>query len=107
MNFLVSWSLLVMNEQDAFWLLCCIVEDLCPGFYSNTMLGIKGAQGVLEILVQQNLPELSSHMKKINVSLALLCAKWFLLLYLNSLPSEVGGYFDFDFDFDFDFNFDF
>ena len=38
MNFVAGFLLLFMNEEDAFWCLCTIVEDLLPGYFSHAMV---------------------------------------------------------------------
>ena len=38
MNFVAGCLLLFMDEEDAFWSLACIIEDLLPGYYSTAMI---------------------------------------------------------------------
>ena len=38
MNFVAGSLLLLMDEEDAFWSLAVIVEDLLPGYFSLQML---------------------------------------------------------------------
>ena len=38
MNFLTALLLLLMEEEAAFWCLAAIVEDILPGYFTNTML---------------------------------------------------------------------
>ena len=38
MNFVAGCLLLFMDEEDAFWSLAVIVEDLLPGYFSLQML---------------------------------------------------------------------
>jgi len=34
--------LLFMEEEDTFWMMCAIIEDLLPAsYYSSTLLGIQ------------------------------------------------------------------
>jgi len=34
--------LLFMEEEDAFWMLCTIIEDLLPAsYYSSTLIGVQ------------------------------------------------------------------
>ena len=40
MNFVVAILLLIMAEEDAFWLLASIVEDVLPGFYHPSLIGV-------------------------------------------------------------------
>jgi hypothetical protein len=38
MNFVAGCLLLFMDEEDAFWSLACIIEDLLPGYFSMAMV---------------------------------------------------------------------
>ncbi|KAJ1472899.1 rab-GTPase-TBC domain-containing protein [Baffinella frigidus] len=35
MNFVAATLLLVLEEDDAFWVLCCVLEDIVPGYLLN------------------------------------------------------------------------
>lgn len=47
MNFIAALLLLMMEEEPAFWCLGAMVEDVLPGYYSNTMLASAVDQAVL------------------------------------------------------------
>lgn len=38
MNFVAACLLLFMDEEDAFWALAVIIEDLLPGYFSTAMV---------------------------------------------------------------------
>lgn len=51
--------LLFLEEEDAFWMMCAIVEDLLPAsYFSTTLLGVQTDQRVLRHLIVQYLPRL-------------------------------------------------
>ena len=51
--------LLFLEEDDAFWMMCAIVEDLLPAsYFSTTLLGVQTDQRVLRHLIVQYLPRL-------------------------------------------------
>eukprot|EP01118_Nematostelium_gracile_P004675 TRINITY_DN1557_c0_g1_i7.p1 TRINITY_DN1557_c0_g1~~TRINITY_DN1557_c0_g1_i7.p1 ORF type:complete len:360 (+),score=67.38 TRINITY_DN1557_c0_g1_i7:107-1081(+) len=89
MNFLAGFLLLfVEEEEDAFWLLVQIVEDIGSGFYAKNMMGIQISQRILEEMVKEKLPDIEIHAKNLGVSMPLLVTKWFMCLYIDSLPAE-------------------
>ena len=88
MNFLVAMLLLHMDEEDAFWVLAAIVEDLVPGHYTSKMTGMHIDQRVFESLLAERLPRLDAHLKKYSVPLAPITYQWFLCLFVNTLPLE-------------------
>ncbi|PRP86455.1 hypothetical protein PROFUN_05374 [Planoprotostelium fungivorum] len=88
MNFIAAFALLFLDEEDAFWLLATIVEDLCAGIWSRTMMNIQVDALVLAELTKEKLPELNKHFEKIHMSLLLLVTKWFMCVFVGILPTE-------------------
>lgn len=51
--------LLFLEEEDAFWMMCAIIEDLLPAsYFSTTLLGVQTDQRVLRHFIVQYLPRL-------------------------------------------------
>lgn len=88
MNFLAAVLLHHMEEEEAFWVLVAMLEELIPQFHTRTMSGSRAEQRVFADLVQQKLPVLFSHMQHLGVDFLPFTLKWFLCLFLNTLPFE-------------------
>lgn len=88
MNFLAAVLLHHMEEEEAFWVLVAMVEELIPQFHTRTMSGSRAEQRVFADLVQQKLPVLFTHMQNLGVDFQPFTLKWFLCLFLNTLPFE-------------------
>ena len=41
MNYIAAFLLLFMNEEEAFWMLTTIVEDIMTDYYSKDMSGLQ------------------------------------------------------------------
>lgn len=55
----VSCLLLFLEEEDALWMMCALIEDLLPpSYFSSTLLGVQTDQRVLRQLIVQYLPRL-------------------------------------------------
>jgi hypothetical protein len=53
---IASSLLLLMEEEDAFWMLCTIVEDILPAsYYSSTLLGKWYFLLYLDIQIEHNI----------------------------------------------------
>ena len=53
-----------MEEEDAFWMMCAIIEDLVPAsYYSSSLLGVQADQRVLRQLMVSYLPEIDQLLK--------------------------------------------
>merc|ERR1712217_881858 len=89
MNFIAAMLLQYESEENAFWMLCSIVEDLLPqGYYSPSLHGLRVDLKVFDALVAQYLPNLERHISQCEVDLSPIIMNWFLCLYVNTLPSE-------------------
>ena len=58
---MVANLLLFLEEEEAFWTMCALIEDLVPvAYFSGTLLGVQADQRVLRQLVSQYLPQLDA-----------------------------------------------
>lgn len=82
--------LLLFEEEDAFWLMSMIIEDILPAsYYSHTLLGVQADIKVLNQLISTYLPQLDQHFKKHDIELSLICLNWFLTIFTNVLHIKV------------------
>ena len=56
MNFVCGMLLLLLEEEDAYWVMVTILEKHTPTYYSGNLLGNMADQKVLEALLKENLP---------------------------------------------------
>lgn len=78
-----------MEEEEAFWTLCMIIECLLPLDYYACMVGILVDQGVLKKLISKTLPNLWETLVKHKVDPNLFTVQWFVCLFAQSLDLEV------------------
>jgi len=89
MNVLAGWLLLVMkNEEDAFWILCAIVEKACPRYYTPSMVGCQVDIRIFTDILQRVYPQLYKMFETIGLSLPVATTRWFLCLFVTVVPSE-------------------
>lgn len=93
MNFLTGFLLLATkDEEDSFWLLTALVENIFPGYYSRTMSGSRIDIRVLGSLVNHSCPQLIQHFANQYVNLALIGTKWCICLFIGNFPTDVKFY---------------
>lgn len=87
MNNLAATLLLVhSNEEDAFWDLVRIIEEMLPeGWFTAPLLVAQADQRVLLDLVERFLPDVAAHLLDTDVDLSLISFGWFLSLFTDSL----------------------
>jgi len=84
MGVICATLLLLFEEEDAFWMMCSIVEDLLPGqYYSVSLFGVQVDIRVFRYLIQQYLPNIHKLFNEHDIDLTLICFQWFLTLYSN------------------------
>ncbi|KAL5018571.1 hypothetical protein ScPMuIL_004293 [Solemya velum] len=82
--------LLFLEEEDAFWMICTIIEDLLPAsYYSSTLIGIQADQRVLRQLIISYLPDLDLVLKEHDIELSLISLHWFLTLFASVVHMKV------------------
>ena len=96
MNLVTSTLLLVhADEEEAFWLLCALIEKILPAeFFSPTLLSSRACPLVLLDYVKELMPKLHDHLVELGVDLGAICFSWFLSLFTDCLPIEVRGHSD-------------
>eukprot|EP00294_Goniomonas_avonlea_P016156 CAMPEP_0114565478 /NCGR_PEP_ID=MMETSP0114-20121206/14329_1 /TAXON_ID=31324 /ORGANISM="Goniomonas sp, Strain m" /LENGTH=596 /DNA_ID=CAMNT_0001751723 /DNA_START=15 /DNA_END=1805 /DNA_ORIENTATION=+ len=89
LNYLAAMLLLFVNEEEAFWTLCVVVEDMLPpSYYAPTMDAALADQSALEDCVRACLPTLMARVGEQQVELRLITLEWFLCIFVNCLPLE-------------------
>ncbi|KAL7288961.1 hypothetical protein TKK_0016922 [Trichogramma kaykai] len=82
--------LLLLEEEDAFWLMATIVEDLLPAsYYSSTLIGIRADQRVLRTIVTNVLPDVDQILVQHDIELSLISLNWFLTLFASVVHMKI------------------
>lgn len=93
MNFVAAALLLVFSangagEEDSFWVLTAIVEDILPEYYTHSMRALKADADSLGVLIDTCLPDVAQLMNSLGVVPHMLCVEWFLKVFVTVLPFE-------------------
>ncbi|XP_027033168.1 small G protein signaling modulator 3 isoform X1 [Tachysurus fulvidraco] len=86
----VSCLLLFLEEEDALWMMCALIEDLLPpSYFSSTLLGVQTDQRVLRQLIVQYLPRLDRLLQEHDIELSLITLHWFLTSFASVVDIRV------------------
>lgn len=102
LNYIAGLLLLFMTEEEAFWALVTLIEDILPpNIYDVTMEGANIDQNVLMHLVSERYPLIWNKMSPDRTfweceemqeggmpACSLVTSHWFLTLFINILPIE-------------------
>jgi hypothetical protein len=93
LNYIVGILLMHFNEEQSFWMLVSILEELLPAnFYNPQLKGVRVDIRVMDELVKERLPRLYHHLVNLNVDLQTFCTGWFMRLFVDIFPIEVSQY---------------
>lgn len=82
--------LLFLEEEDSFWMMVTIVEDLLPAsYYSSTLLGIQADQRVMQTLIGSYLSAVDDALKSHDIELSLITLHWFLTVFANVVHMKI------------------
>ncbi|XP_072512333.1 small G protein signaling modulator 3 isoform X2 [Notamacropus eugenii] len=82
--------LLFLEEEDAFWMMCAIIEDLVPAaYFSTTLMGVQTDQRVLRHLIVQYLPRLDALLLEHDIELSLITVHWFLTAFASVVHTKL------------------
>lgn len=82
--------LVFATEEDAFWLLVSLVENILPaGYFSPPLLTSRADQHVFNKLFKEMLPQLSEHLASVHVEVEAITFDWFLSCFTDTLPPDV------------------
>ncbi|KAI9732362.1 MAG: hypothetical protein M1834_001569 [Cirrosporium novae-zelandiae] len=90
MNLITASLLLIIpTNEDVFWVLTSIIENILPlQYYDHSLLASRADQQVLRQYVAEVLPRLSSHLDILSIELEALTFQWFLSLFTDCLSAE-------------------
>lgn len=90
MGTIAASLLLFLEEEDSFWLMCAIIEDILPAsYYSHSLIGVQADMKVVRQMVATYLPEVEQQFKKHDIELSLVCINWFLTIFSNVFEIKI------------------
>lgn len=88
MNIVAAQLLLYMPEEEAFWTLAAICEEISPDYYTKQLLGSVVDQSVFADLVAKYAPIVNNHFTTIGLPLEVISVSWFMVYFIDYVPYE-------------------
>jgi hypothetical protein len=108
LNFITALFLMVLPEEESFWLLSSVLSDYLPSYYNQVriallivlssyglltkyyqdLLGAKTDCQLFETLILSNFPEIGEQYISLGIPISLRISPWFMCLFISVLPTE-------------------
>ena len=88
-NFIIGRFLKVMNDEEAYWMLCQLMERYLPVDYYSKMVGVIIDHNVLSYLIEEKFPDLYFHLSNIGFDPKIVTFQWFSCLFSYNFSFEV------------------
>jgi len=87
---IVAHLLLFLEEEDCFWLMCSVIEDILPAsYFTSDFLGIRVDSLVLGNLVSVHFPDVDKLLKEHDIELGLITFTWFMTLLASVVHVKI------------------
>jgi len=88
MNLMAGVLLLFLGEEEAFWGLATLIENVLPGYHAPGLAAARVDAAVLADAVGLHFPALAARLESLGVTVAAPAARWLLAAFVGSLPLE-------------------
>jgi len=89
LSHIAAYFLLFYNDEEAFWILCALVDIvLPPDYFTQSLLGLRADAMLLKLLVYQRMPKLHAHFAALGLDVYSVGIKWLMTLYFLCLSKE-------------------
>lgn len=89
LNFVVGHMLRYLTEEEAFWVYCCILEDILPIDYYLSMVGTLVDQKLFGKILKVIMPRLANFFKNTNIDVTFITLQWFVCLYTYNFQPAI------------------
>ncbi|KAJ9511455.1 hypothetical protein QJQ45_029884 [Haematococcus lacustris] len=85
-NYIAAVLMMFLSEEDTFYCLAAVVEEVMTGYYALDMQAAQVDQAVFKQLVSTELPAVAQHLEARGADISCVFAQWFLCAFINFLP---------------------
>lgn len=88
-NFIIGRFLMVMSEEEAFWMITQLLESFIPIDYYCKMAGAITDQNILSAMIEEKMPDLFNHFQSTMFEPKIVTFQWFSCLFAYNFSFDV------------------
>ena len=88
LSFVAARLLLSMDPVTAFWVLAYLVEQLFPGYFEESMVGLRRDLLVIQQVMKKRMKPLETHLKSLGLEAGSIMLPWLQGLCVANLPNN-------------------
>lgn len=77
------------TNEECFWLMCCLIENVLPIDYYTSMLGVLYDSRIFYDLLYYHNERIYEKFKDLEFEPSVLVIQWFICLYVNTLKNNI------------------
>jgi len=95
LNMLVSYLLYKgLSEEESFWMLCHLIEEVLPREYYTTMISLTADINIILLFLRTNKPKVYKHIRSISFELPMVLVELFITVFSTNPTSITDIIFD-------------
>ena len=90
MSHIVAYLLLFYNDNETFWMLCTLIENVLPNeYYAPSLLGVRVDVSIVNKLCDKKLNTLYKHFTACGITIDVFSIKWLLCCFILTFELDV------------------
>ena len=79
----------MLTEEQAFWILDVLVNEILPpDYYHGGLVGVHADQRVLAHLISEVFPDVAETLATVGIEISVVSVEWFMTFFITVLPTE-------------------
>ena len=86
LNFIITMQ---FTEEESFWVLVCVLEEIIPFSYYTNMSSVAADIKIVDMLFKELQPRSAKKMAAMEIDISIFVLEWLVCIYTSTLPFYV------------------
>lgn len=90
MNFIANFLIVMQfNEEESFWIITSLLEDIMPKTYYSNMMGVAVDLKIIELYLKSKRNRIYTKLQEIQIDISIISLEWLVCVFTTALPFYV------------------